>query len=686
MENKNNELFNLKGISKRRIELLKKMGIEKTLDLIRFFPRDYEDWTDTKSISDIRENTVQTLVGTVSVIPSLRRKGRMTILKTAITDSSGVQLTATWFNQPYFKDKLKVGEKYYFRGKVKRTGLTKEIINPVFEIINEDEVVGIKPVYKLTAGLTQGVIRKLVANALEYIPDTLKDPLPDEIRKEYKLCSVKYAYEKIHNPKNTTEFEIARKRLAFEELFLIQAGLALVRNTLVNKTKGFPVKSKKNILPDFENNLSFKLTDSQKQVINRILSDIGKDVPMNRLIQGDVGSGKTVVCAAAIYACVKSGYQAILMAPTTVLANQHYKTFNEYFKGLGIKVDNLTGGLSLKRKKEIYKKCESGEIDLLVGTHAVIQDDVKIKKLALAVTDEQHRFGVKQRSSLGAGKDTVPHVLVMSATPIPRTLGFVLYGDLDISVIKGLPKGRKPVETYTAKSSDDQRIYALIEKHIKQGRQVYVVCPMIETTQESDLKSAKDYYEQLKEEVFPQIRVGLMHGGLKQKEKENVMNEFMSGDISILVSTTVIEVGVDNPNATLMLIQNAERFGLAQLHQLRGRIGRGSHRSICILRSDTVQEEAIKRLKTLCKLSDGFEIAEQDMKFRGIGDFFGTRQHGIPEMKIANLYKDTQILSMAKKAVDDILEADPLLERIQNRYIIPMIKKQFGQLYDNIGL
>jgi len=678
--------LDFKGITKRRREFLIKLGLKTNFDVLQFFPRDYEDWTDLKTITQVPDNEIVTFIGKISSLPSLRRKGKMTILTASITDKSGFTIKGTWFNQPYFQEKLKLGESFYFRGKIKSSGFLREIVNPVFEIISEEDSVGIKPVYRLTAGLSQGIIRNLVKNAIEECIDEIYDPLPFETRKKYNLSTVRYAYEKIHRPKDALEFDIARRRLAFEELFLIQAGLKLVKNTIANKKSAKKIHWSFELLEEFTRTLPFQLTPSQERVISEILKDLNMDVPMNRIVQGDVGSGKTVVSAAAIYCCIKTGMQAALMAPTSVLANQHYNTFTSFFKKFDFKIRLLTGSVTAKNKKIIYEDLKKGNIDFIIGTHAVLEEKVEFKNLGLAVTDEQHRFGVKQRSILASGSRLVPHVLVMSATPIPRTLGFVLYGDLDISVIKGLPSGRVPVETYTAKSSDDERIYNLVRREITQGRQAYIVCPLIEATAESDLNSVKELYENLSENVFPDIKVGLMHGSLKTFEKESVMKMFMENTINILVSTTVIEVGVDNPQASIMIIENSERFGLAQLHQLRGRIGRGRHRSICILKSDSKQENSTKRLKIMCKTSDGFEIAEQDLLQRGIGDFFGTRQHGIPELKIANLYTDTEILKEAKKAVEEIFISDPFLEAPENRNIIPMLKILFGSLYENIGI
>lgn len=674
------------GISSRRKALLNKLGIYDLWDLINFFPREYEDWTKPGTADQISPDGKGTFFAVIASTPVLRRIGKMSILKVTLKDANDSKVFATWFNQPYYQDRLKPGEEYIFRGKIRNNGIITEIINPAFESVDKDDRVGIKPVYPLTSGLTQGVIRNLVWKALESELHKIEDGLPDRIRMKHRLCSAGYAYEKIHRPKDAEEFAIAKRRLVFEELFMIQAGLRLVKTTVAQKEKAVPIKADIEKMRSFYDSLPFVLTDPQQKVINEILSDISKEIPMNRLIQGDVGSGKTVISAAAVAACIINGSQAALMAPTSVLAHQHYLTFLSFFSADASRIALLTGDVTGNRRKEILSRLLNGEISLLIGTHAVIGEKIKFRDLALAITDEQHRFGVKQRSRLGKGEGTIPHVLVMSATPIPRTLGFVLYGDLDISVVKGLPAGRRPVETYTASSKDDTRIYDLIGRHTDRGRQAYIVCPMIDSTRESDLLSVNELYKELSERVFTDKNVGLLHGGMRPSEKEAVMTAFMNMETDILVSTTVIEVGVDNPNATIMLIQNAERFGLAQLHQLRGRIGRGSHRSVCILKSDTDQKTAVERLKILCRSNDGFVIAEKDLQLRGTGDFFGTRQHGIPDLRIADLYTDTESLEESRKAVLEMFKDDPLLLKPENRSVLPHIKRRFGSLLENIGL
>lgn len=686
MVDKGNQLNALPNVAKRRRELLAKLGIFTLEDLISFFPRDYEDWTNPKLISELSDGCIETFVAIVTQKPILRRKGKMSIIRVNLKDSSNAILACTWFNQPYLEDKIIKDETYLFRGKIKRNGLSFEIVNPTFEIYDNNLSKRIKPIYHLTSGLKQGVIRQMIIDAFKIGTIKIEEPFSDEIRKHYRLCAADFAYEKIHNPKDITEYEIARRRLVFEELFMIQCGLRLIKSTLIKKTKAFIISPKDELINKFYENIPFELTKSQTEVVGEIFSDLYKVTPMNRLVQGDVGSGKTVISALAIAICVFNGYQATLMAPTAVLANQHYNTMIKFFSGFDFKIEILTSSVIGKRKRELLDKLKSGEINILIGTHAILEENIIFKNLAIAITDEQHRFGVKQRRVLGVGNDFVPHVLVMSATPIPRTLGLILYGDLDISIVKGLPFGRKPIETYTAASKDDDRIYSLLDREMKLGRQVYIVCPMIDSSLEMDLVSVNELYLKIQSDIFPQWNIGLLHGGMSSKAKMDVMEKFMINEIQLLVSTTVIEVGVDNPNASIMLIQNAERFGLSQLHQLRGRIGRGPYRSICILKSDTDSDLAKERLRIICKHTDGFEIAEKDMELRGIGDFFGTRQHGIPEMKIANLYQDTDILKETQEAIINIFNNDPLLELPQNRYLLPIISKRLGGMFENVGI
>jgi ATP-dependent DNA helicase RecG len=678
------------GLTARRRELLGRLGLFSEEDLIGFFPRDYEDWTAPKPVTDLIPNDVGTFVAVAQGKPSLRHKGRMSILKATFRDPTGTRVFATWFNQPYYQDKIESGQSYLLRGKIRINGFVAEIVNPVFEVFHAEDQAGIKPVYRLTAGLTQGVIRKLVASALVQSLPNVQDCLPDAVRRTYKLCSARYAYEKIHLPRKTAKnSRWPAEALAFDELFMIQAGLRLVKSTVVRREKAFSAALPRRCWHEtFYTGLPFVLTDAQQKVVDEILTGPIAETPMNQADSGGCGIGqdrhrRSSTCM--MPTAWDAGYPDGSDIGTSKSAScDHDPNFLPAFSDQYRATDRKR--LQERNGKKSSQASRTALILLLIGTHAVLEDTVRYQRLALAITDEQHRFGVKQRSRLGKGVERSPHVLVLSATPIPRTLGFVLYGDLDISTVRGMPGGRMPIETYTATTADDARIHRLMDRQIEEGRQIYVVCPMIEATMESDLLSVKELYEEMSGRLFVHRRTGLLHGAMTAKEKNAVMDDFMAGALDILVSTTVIEVGVDNPNASIMLIQNAERFGLAQLHQLRGRIGRGPHKSICILKSDSDQEAVRERLKTLCKHSDGFEIAEKDLALRGMGDFFGTRQHGIPELKIANLYRDTEILEESREAVLSILREDPLLEKPENRSIVVHIRKRFGGMLDNIGL
>jgi len=550
----------------------------------------------------------------------------------------------------------------------------------------------------------------------------LPEPLPHWVRREHKLCDVDFAYRMIHQPTSVELYEVARRRLAFEEMFLVQAGLRMIKGRLRGLSRGIPMPSGPQLDRKVEamaGALPFRLTDAQRRAIAEVRSDMANAYPMNRMLQGDVGSGKTVVAAMALYHAVLHGCQGALMAPTSILAEQHAGTLQAFFSGENglpaLKVALLTGSTRAAQRRHILAGIAAGEIHILVGTHALIEETVRFARLGLAVTDEQHRFGVRQRTTLTlaarndpaagpvqqelsveaepsaevAETPALPHVLVMSATPIPRSLGLMLYGDLDLSILDERPAGRTPVETYAATSADRDRIYRILRKQVEEGRQAYVVCPMIEENEESGesrLESAVETHTRLARDVFPDLSVALLHGGMKATDKSDVMESFRAGEVGILVTTTVIEVGVDNPNASVMVIENAERFGLAQLHQLRGRIGRGSYRSVCILVSDAEEGVAKERIRTLCRETDGFRIAEKDLELRGPGDFFGTRQHGIPDFRIANLYEDAALLQEVSACLDRLMEADPCLVSPENRTLIPAIRTHFGDSFPSIGL
>ena len=701
----------LPQVASRRLTMLQKLEIYTIYDLISYFPREYENWSNILPVDSLTDGSNGSFVAIVRQKPTLQRKGKMSILRAVLSDGSGT-IRAVWFNQPYLFQKIEKGESYFFRGKIRRDGSHFDVTNPVIEPDQPDDKLLIRPFYPLTKGLKQGFLRSLIENVLQEAIPYIKEPLPADIRREEKLCSAGYAYEKIHRPSTEEELEIARKRLIYEELFLIQGGLRWMKMRSRKDQRAYKIHlpaDKQKILKENVKRISFSLTDDQTSVVRDILKDLDKAVPMNRLVQGDVGSGKTIVAAISILACALCGRQSVFMAPTSILARQHFQTLTRFLEGTGISIAILLGSTPAAEKRRIRAELASGELLVLIGTHAVLSEKNGYACLALTITDEQHRFGVRQRASFLAKENTEPHTLVMSATPIPRTLALILYGDLDISVIHQIPSGRVPVETYTASSKEEDRIHGIVSRQVDQGRQVYYVCPVIEmqddpfedflgqivqktngilqdstnqanngVPEEGNLLSAVELFNHLLHDVFPEYKIGLLHGGLKPAQKEDVMERFVSGEIQILISTTVIEVGVDNPNASLMIIENADRFGLSQLHQLRGRIGRGPYRSVCILKSDKIEGLAQQRLLTLCATTDGFAIAEKDLELRGPGDFFGTRQHGIPALRIANLYRDTDVLVRVSAALDRIFEADPNLETPSSRNLLPAFLQRFG--------
>ncbi|MEA4888500.1 MAG: ATP-dependent DNA helicase RecG [Clostridiaceae bacterium] len=687
----------LPGVAGRRAAMLHKLGIETWFDLLCCFPRDFEDWSSQTSLAGLQDGQDQAFIARVARKPSLTRKGRLSILRTVLR-ADPEAISAIWFNQPYLADRLTVDNWYRFYGRIRRDSRSFSVQNPAFEPLDKTDPGDLKPVYPLTEGLSQGVIRQLIQTVLPQLIGCLPEPLPAWIRRDQHLCAVDYAYSRIHHPANREEIELCRERLVFEELFLMQTGLYLLRRRRKQAVVGVPLclgAAEMQQMDRFTAKLPFRLTDAQQRVWSEIQSDLQTEQPMSRLLQGDVGSGKTVVAALAMLQCALCGSQAVLMAPTAILARQHFQTLNRLLTGTGFTVALLTGATPLHERKILLAGLADGEIKLLVGTHALIEDQVRFAGLALAITDEQHRFGVRQRIRLGsaAAEDAPsgqpagePHVLVMSATPIPRSLALILYGDLDLSIIDQLPAGRRPIETYTAADADRARIERLMRRFVQEGRQVYVVCPMIEEQSKTDLESAIKTFNRLSQEVFPDLHLGLLHGSLKQKAKDLVMDEFMAGTVQILVSTTVIEVGVDNPNAALMVIENAERFGLAQLHQLRGRIGRGEYRSVCVLLSDAEDERARERLRTLCHAADGLTVAEKDLELRGPGDFFGTRQHGLPALRIANLYRDSLILKRVQNCLLQLAERDPDLRLPEHQAARRALLARFGEAFANIGL
>lgn len=667
----------IKGVGEARAKAMAKLEILTLRDLISFFPRAYEDRTVMKPISMLIPDETVCVQAMAASEPRLShiRKG-LDLVKVKVVDESG-SIEITFFNQAFIKDMIKPGISYVFYGKVSGSLRRLEMTNPVFEKESAHNVTGrIVPVYPLTAGLSQNMMANAVHQGLDACGDMMPDYLPLSVREGYQLAQVRYAYENIHFPLDYAALEIARRRLIFEELFIISAAMGVLRKGRTNK-KGRGL-SQANI-QEFYKVLPFEPTRAQIRSIEQAIADMHENTPMNRLVQGDVGSGKTVVAAACCWYAWKSGYQSAFMAPTEILAEQHYRTLSQLLEPIGIHVGLLTGSMTAKQKKNIQSQIQLGEIDVVIGTHALLSEGVAFFDLALVIADEQHRFGVNQRSALTAKGDS-PHVLVMSATPIPRTLALIIYGDLDVSIIDELPPGRQKVATYTANEKLRLRTYNFMRKLIGEGRQVYIVCPMVEMseTADDDLKSAQAYAEKLKKEVFPDLKVALVHGRMKAREKESVMSAFSAGETDILVATTVIEVGVDVPNAVLMVVENADRFGLSQLHQLRGRVGRGQHQSYCILFEGAGGEVSIQRLKIMCDTNDGFRISEEDLKLRGPGDFFGSRQHGLPEMRIANLAADMDVLTKAQAAAMELLKMDPDLLNQDNR----MLKDRINELFE----
>ena len=652
----------IKGIGPQRAKALAKLGIETLRDLLYWFPRRYEDRSQFKRIADLvpGENAcVAAMIASPPTVSHIRRG--LDLVKVRAVDESGV-LDVTFFNQTWLKNNLEQGKTYVFYGRAEGTLLRRQMANPTVEPEGRRESTGrIVPIYPLTAGVSQLVLSRSIRQGLDACLDILPDILPDSVRQAHHLCRIGFACENIHFPASAEALDLSRRRLAFEELFLFTIGLQRLRS---RREVVFVPPCASVDMDRFYHALPFTLTDAQRRCVEEALTDMRSGRPMNRLVQGDVGSGKTMVAAACVYFAVQNSRQAALMAPTEILARQHYEGLAPLMESLGVRCALLTGSTPAKTKRLIAAQLAAGEIDFAIGTHALITSGLEYADLGLVVTDEQHRFGVGQRAAL-AEKGAHPHTLVMSATPIPRTLALILYGDLDVSVIDQLPPGRRPVETYAVPGSYHPRIYEFLRKLISQGRQAYIVCPMVEQTDDAaadERKAVTEYAKMLQADIFPELKVAFVHGKMKPKEKEAVMSAFASRETDILVSTTVIEVGVDVPNAAVMVVENAERFGLSQLHQLRGRVGRGAHQSYCILISDNRNEETRERLKVMTRTTDGFKIAEEDLRLRGPGDFFGVRQHGLPGLKIADLGCDTLLLQEAQQAAQALLAEDPDLE------------------------
>lgn len=666
----------LKGVGPKTAERFEKLGILTLSDLLCHYPRRYLDFSKPYSIAEAPADTECVVKAEVfakpggRILPGGRRMERIT----AGDDVSSLEIT--WFNNPYAAQKLELGQEYYFQGIVTGGMLRRQMVNPQVRTDAQVKSSPFEAVYPQTEGLTSSAIAKCVRQLLPHA-ELLPDPLPPEMLKKYRLLSKADAVRAIHCPATEEEAFAARRRLIYEELLVLQLGIGRMKNHGAAST-GAPMK-KADASPFWES-LPFSPTGAQRRAVEEILTDMSGETSMNRLLQGDVGSGKTLVATAAIWACIRAGYQAALLAPTEILASQHAENLNRLLSPFGMRVALLTGGMKAAARRTTLAAIRDDEADLIVGTHAILSEGVEFARLGLAVVDEQHRFGVRQRGLL-AEKAANPHLLVMSATPIPRTLGLLMYGDLDISILDELPPGRKPVKTRCITGKKRADLYGFLDREIDSGRQAYIVCPAIEDAGGSGLNAVKSYYEDIAKAYLPDRRVGLMHGKLKPKEKAEVMDDFKSGRLDALVSTTVIEVGVDVPNATVMVIENAERYGLSALHQLRGRVGRGAAESWCFLVSDNASESVQKRLKFLCSTSDGFAVAQYDLETRGPGDFFGSRQHGLPTLQIADLMNDTRTLHAAQSEAVALLAEDPLLERPEHA----LLARQVEQMFDKAG-
>ena len=666
----------LKGVGTRRAELFAKLGVSSIGALLRLYPRAYEDWTTVVPIADAPVGqTVCVRATLLQPVKEHRVRAGMTLYKTRVRGGTA-RLDLTFFNNRFVADALHAGETYLFHGKIEGELFACAMTSPQFA--PADRPPGMRPVYRQTEGLPSRAIAAAVEQALALGAVGLQDdPLPDALIRRYRLATQGEALRQIHFPADASALAAARRRLVFEELLTLQLGLLRIGS---RQRQGQAPRLTSERTAAFFDRLPFAPTGAQRRATADCIADMRRERPMSRLLQGDVGSGKTAVAAAVIDSAAANGWQCALMAPTEILAEQHARSLSAFFEGTEITVALLTGSVRASQKKQIRAGLADGSITVAVGTHALISEEVTFARLGLVITDEQHRFGVAQRAAL-AQKGRDPHLLVMSATPIPRTLALMMYGDLDLSVLDEMPPGRQPVATYTVSTALRPRLYRFIRGHLDAGRQAYIVCPLVEESEAGGLTAAESYAEELSRTAFADYRVGLLHGRLKAGEKEQIMRRFQQGEIQLLIATTVIEVGVDVPNAAVMVVENAERFGLSQLHQLRGRVGRGKEASTCVLVSDAQNEEAVRRLRVMCETADGFRIADEDLKLRGPGDFFGARQHGLPELRLADLMTDTAPLREAHKVARDLLEDDPALGREEHRGL----REAVEALFDTVG-
>ncbi len=685
MSDLNKEIKYVKGIGPKRANKLNKLGIFTVSDLVYYFPRQYEDRNNLKKIFELEDEEKVTIRVIVNSIETSNIRKGLVITKIGVRDETGFA-RLVFFNQEYISSTLKKGDTILVFGKVKKNSHGVELSSCEIEQMtnNPKNTCGIMPIYSLTYGLTNKELTNIIKTVFNNEQIKIKEYLPKRIIEKYKLCSIDYAVKNLHAPSSKDSLKIALYRLVFEEFLMLQLGLFLFKNGVTEKS-GILFEKNKN-LKQILDSLPFNLTNAQSRALNEILNDMSSNKVMNRLVQGDVGSGKTVVALLSLANCVLNGYQGALMAPTEILAEQHYLSLNETLSQFGIKIGLLVGSLTKKQKEITLEKVKNNEIDILIGTHALIEDKVEFNNLGIVITDEQHRFGVRQRNKLSE-KGYNPDILVMTATPIPRTLALILYGDLDISIIDELPPGRQPIETLAVYKDKRDRAYnSLVRSEVEKGRQVYIVCPLVEESESIEAKAAVDLVEELKSEYFADLRLGLLHGKMKPSEKDDIMKKFKNRELDILVSTTVIEVGVNVPNATLMIIENAERFGLAQLHQLRGRVGRGSHKSYCILIYSSKSEVCSQRMGIMEETTDGFKISEKDLEIRGPGEFFGTRQHGLPELKVANIFKHMKILKVAQQEARYIVGEDPKLVNYENKDLKKEVLKKFENRLKEISL
>lgn len=681
----NKDVQFVKGIGPKKAKKLNKLGIFTLKDLIYYFPRQFEDRNNLKKIFELQNEDKATLkVIIVGITTSSPRKG-MNITKVDVRDDTGYA-KLVFFNQDYIKNTLKPGDTILVFGKVKKEFKSIELSSCEVEFLTNfpKNTCKIMPIYPLTYGVTNKDVMGMIKTALSDPNLEIKEYLPKRIIEKYKLCSIDYAIKNMHIPTSKEALKIALYRIVFEEFLILQLGLFTFKNG-IEDIEGIKFKKNK-ILDNIVSSLPFKLTGAQDRALNEIIEDMNSNNVMNRLVQGDVGSGKTVVALLALSYCVLNGYQGALMAPTEILAEQHYISLTDTLKDFGMNVELLVGSLTKKQKEKVLDKVKNNEVDILIGTHALIEDKVEFNKLGLVITDEQHRFGVRQRNKLSSKGDN-PDILVMTATPIPRTLALILYGDLDISIIDELPPGRQPIETIAIDKKKRDNVYnSFVRTEVEKGRQVYIVCPLVEESEAIEAKSALNLVEELKTEYFSDLRVGLLHGKMKGSEKDSIMKSFKNKELDILVSTTVIEVGVNVPNATLMIIENAERFGLAQLHQLRGRVGRGSHKSYCILIYASKSDVCKQRMSIMEETNDGFKISEKDLEIRGPGEFLGTRQHGLPELKVANIFKHMKILKLAQQEARYIIGNDFKLQNYENKYLKSEVINKFKNSIEEISL